>query len=212
MKTRKEYRKIARETLEGNWGNAVLTTLVMLVIGSIFNSAFQYGGVFAFQPILGANYAGMVGSGTSIIGTIICLPIAFAYYVMLLGLVRGGQIAVSGLFKYYNYTVLKTMVLKLVYLILWMCLLIVPGIIKSYSYAMTEYIMVDNPELSGNAAIEESMRMMKGHKMELFLLDLSFIGWILLVILTMGLGALLLEPYIYATRAAYYEDLKAETV
>lgn len=91
-----------------------------------------------------------------------------------------------------------------------MFLLIIPGIVKSYSYALTPYILKDHPELKFNAAIEESMRMMNGYKMKLFLLDLSFIGWALLTILTFGIGVLFLEPYVSASRAAFYEDLKAE--
>jgi uncharacterized membrane protein len=102
------------------------------------------------------------------------------------------------------------MLLKAIYLILWTLLLIIPGIIKSYSYAMTEFILKDNPEMKNNAAIEKSMAMMQGKKMKLFLLDLSFIGWIILAILTLGLGFVLLVPYMYTARAAFYEDLKAE--
>ena len=100
------------------------------------------------------------------------------------------------------------MLLKMVYTMLWMLLLIVPGIIKSYSYAMTEYILKDDLEITENAAIEKSMQMMEGHKMELFLLDLSFIGWALLSILSCGIGFFFLEPYMITARAHFYEDLK----
>ncbi len=87
-------------------------------------------------------------------------------------------------------------------------LLYIPGIIKSYSYAMTYYIAQDEPELSAEKCICKSMDMMKGHKMELFLLDLSFIGWILLCILTGGIALLWVEPYYLSARAAFYEELK----
>ena len=76
---------------------------------------------------------------------------------------------------------------------------------------MVSYILKDDPTLKNNAAIEKSMKMMEGHKMQLFLLDLSFLGWVLLSCLTLGLGFLLLIPYIQTTRAHFYEDLKAET-
>ncbi len=75
---------------------------------------------------------------------------------------------------------------------------------------MTPYLLEDNPELKYNAAIEQSMRMMDGKKMQLFLLDLSFIGWCLLSILTLGIGLLWVQPYMLGARAAFYEDLKAE--
>ena len=103
-----------------------------------------------------------------------------------------------------------TLFLQGVYTLLWTLLLIIPGIVKAYSYAMTSYILYDNPELQGNAAIEKSMRMMRGHKLELFLLHLSFIGWALLCILTLGIGLFWLVPYVQASQAAFYEDVKEE--
>ena len=102
------------------------------------------------------------------------------------------------------------MILVVIYEFLWTLLLIIPGIIKYYSYAMTKFILLDEPELKYDAAIEKSMEMMKGKKFKLFLLDLSFIGWALLCILTLGIGLVLLVPYMYTARAAFYEDLKAE--
>ena len=65
--------------------------------------------------------------------------------------------------------------------ILWSLLLVIPGIIKSYSYAMTSFILKDEPEMKNNAAIEKSMAMMENNKMKLFMLDLSFIGWAILL-------------------------------
>lgn len=136
---------------------------------------------------------------------------SFAIIVAFLKIYRKENVGVAHLFAYYKEGgVWTTMLLKAIYLILWTLLLIIPGIIKSYSYAMTEFILKDNPEMKNNAAIEKSMAMMQGKKMKLFLLDLSFIGWIILALLTLGLGFVLLVPYMYTARAAFYEDLKAE--
>lgn len=88
--------------------------------------------------------------------------------------------------------------------------MIVPGIIKTYSYAMTAYLLKDRQELKFNAAIEESMRMMSGNKMRLFILDLTFIGWYLLGIITFGIGLLWVIPYHSSARIAFYQDLIAE--
>lgn len=74
---------------------------------------------------------------------------------------------------------------------------------------MTYYIALDNPELGANECIERSMKMMKGHKGKLFLLDLSFIGWILLALLTLGIGLLWVNPYMKTARSHFYEELKA---
>ena len=96
------------------------------------------------------------------------------------------------------------------YTLAWTLLLIVPGIIKSFSYALTPFILTDKPELSANEAIELSMKMMDGHKLDLFILYLSFIGWYLLSILTLCVGMLWVMPYMYTAMAAFYEDVKAE--
>ena len=85
---------------------------------------------------------------------------------------------------------------------------IIPGIIKSFSYAMTYFIINDHPEYSLNQAITESRRMMDGHKMEYFILCLSFIGWFILSCITLGIGFLWLIPYFYTTSAAFTKRLQ----
>ena len=88
-------------------------------------------------------------------------------------------------------------------------LLIVPGIIKGLSYSMTFYILRDRPELTPSQAIDESMRMMEGHKADLFILMLSFIGWAILATITV-IGLIWFIPYVYTASAAFYERLKAD--
>ena len=85
---------------------------------------------------------------------------------------------------------------------------IIPGIIKSFSYAMTYFIINDHPEYSLNQAITESRRMMDGHKMEYFILCLSFIGWFILSCITLGIGFLWLIPYFYTTSATFTKRLQ----
>ena len=86
-------------------------------------------------------------------------------------------------------------------------LLIVPGIIAHYDYALTQFIMCDYPDISARQALAESKELMEGHKMELFKLDLSFIGWHLLSIATLGIGYIFLRPYIISARVAFYREL-----
>ena len=130
----------------------------------------------------------------------------------MLGVCRGKDIDFGVLFEgFQDYgRIFVTMLLQAVYTILWSLLLVIPGIIKSYSYAMTSFILKDEPEMKNNAAIEKSMAMMEGNKMKLFMLDLSFIGWAILCIFTFGIGFLFLQPYVAISRAAFYEDLKAQ--
>jgi uncharacterized membrane protein len=101
------------------------------------------------------------------------------------------------------------MLLVGIFVFLWMLLLIIPGIIKSYSYAMTWYIMADNPEMEPMEAIDRSMKMMDGRKWKFFCLGLRFIGWVLLALLTCGIGLLWVGPYAQVSVAHFYEDVKA---
>ena len=104
-----------------------------------------------------------------------------------------------------------TLFLRDLYLVLWTMLLIVPGIIKGYSYRMVPYILADEPDLTPNEAITRSREMMDGNKWQAFLLDLSFIGWILLGILTLGLVLVFwTAPYMQSSNAALYLKLSGE--
>lgn len=97
--------------------------------------------------------------------------------------------------------------LMLVKTLLWMLLLIVPGIIAAYRYSMAPYLMAENPNLSATEAIEQSKQMMAGNKWRLFCLEFSFIGWYLLAALTGGVGVIFLAPYSKAAVTAFYLDL-----
>ena len=116
----------------------------------------------------------------------------------------------NNLFAYFrNWKNLSlTNLLKSLYIFLWTLLFIIPGIVASYSYAMTPYILADNPELSPSEAIEMSKEMMRGNKWRLFCLSFSFIGWDLLcAMLTFNIGNLWLNPYKMAARADFYREI-----
>lgn len=106
-----------------------------------------------------------------------------------------------------------TMLLQRIFIFLWSLLFLIPGIVMSYAYAMTPYLRNDFPELSPKDTITWSRTMMDGHKWELFVFDLSFLGWGLLSVLTANLlGVFYVFPYMYSAHAAFYEELKAQTV
>ncbi len=106
--------------------------------------------------------------------------------------------------------VMLTMFLRNLFLILWSLLFVIPGIVKAYSYRLVPYLLAEHPELSGTQAITLSRQMMNGHKGRAFVLDLSFLGWILLSALTLGImGVFYVNPYIHATDAELYEAVKA---
>ena len=188
--------------MEHGWGTFVCATLVYLVISSICQS-------FTRIDEESASLAGL-----SLVMTILLLPLIWGFYTMYLDHIRGEKVGLGNLFKGYSKEwfskSLLTLLLMYVYILLWTLLLIIPGIIKALSYAMTPYVLKDNPNMKNNEAIEESMRLMSGHKAELFLLGLSFIGWALLSLLTLGIGFLWLIPYMQTAFAYFYEDLKKE--
>lgn len=111
--------------------------------------------------------------------------------------------------KNYLHKVLGYFLVNL-FVCLWTLLLIIPGIIKAFAYAMTPFILEENPEMPAYDAIKYSEKMMMGHKWELFVLCLSFIGWGILACLTFGIGFLWLTPYMELSVCEFYEDLKAE--
>ena len=85
---------------------------------------------------------------------------------------------------------------------------IIPGIIKTYEYAIIPYILADDPEISSKDAFKKAKQMMKGNKWRLFKLEFSFIGWAVLCVLTLGIGMFFLIPYVNAAAAEFYVELK----
>lgn len=99
------------------------------------------------------------------------------------------------------------------YTALWSMLFVIPGIVKGYSYSLAMYIKSENPNIPASKAIELSTRMTNGHKMDLFVLDMSFIGWGILSAFTLNiLGILYVMPYQYAAKAFAYEEIKEEAL
>jgi len=110
------------------------------------------------------------------------------------------------------YDIVVTMLLRGIYLLLWTLLLIIPGIIKMYAYRMVPYILADNPNIGHTRAIDLSNQMTMGEKFDIFVLDLSFLGWYLLGALALGIGVLFVQPYYDATNAELYFKLREKAI
>lgn len=109
--------------------------------------------------------------------------------------------------------VILTMFLKDLFLFLWTCLFVIPGIVKYYSYFMVEYLLADNPSLSRERAFEISKQTMVGEKWNVFVLDLSFILWYIGSACTAGLlGLFYTAPYVSATHSRLYDALKQKAI
>ncbi len=190
------FREAARKSLSGRWGEAVVVTLVLALI------------VAAFEFIPMDSYLAFL----ALLSLLISVPLQYGYYCFFLKLVREEEVGMSTLFDGFKdyIRVFGTLLLMSVYVLLWTLCLIIPGIIKGFSYALTPLILADYPEKSFNEVIELSMEMMDGKKMQLFLLYLSFIGWVLLSILTLGIGFLWLAPYMETAFVHFYLEAKQE--
>lgn len=215
MKQNQEYKNEALAALKGNWAPAVLATLVYYFLTICFISPYEVA-VFRTNS---ADIMGLMAAsrwyGVFFLGMILVIGPFYVGYVNSFKklLVEGDDRITANSFregfKPYWRSVWAYL-FRGILIALWSLLLVIPGIIKSLSYAMTMYIVKDHPELTVNEAIDLSKDMMYGHKYDLFYLYISFIGWYLLSILTLGIGTFWLMPYIQTAQASFYEDVKAE--
>jgi uncharacterized membrane protein len=157
------------------------------------------------------------GSSIAIVGFVIMGPLMVGQAIYLIDMVETGSDGkkielVIDAFKKSFVNSFLAILLTTIFTMLWSLLFIIPGIIKYFAYAMTPYIIADDPEIDAMAAIDKSQEMMRGHKMELFLLHLSFIGWYLLAGLTFGVGMIFLLPYVKTAEANFYVELRGKKV
>ena len=213
MQHNSELRAQARERLEGQWGTFVLMTFLMLVIQTILQIPGYIGSLLEIlspENVL----ASLSFSNISNILSLLALPLSWGLTVSLLRNHREESVDLENLFDGFRggrYTrVFCALFLVNLFTFLWALLLIIPGIMKAFSYALTPYILLDEPELTARQAITRSCEIMQGRRWKLFCLSLSFIGWGILSLLTFGIGFLWLAPYMNASIAAFYEDARAE--
>lgn len=211
MKSNQYYKNEALSALRGNWANALVATIIFLALTLFFSSNDAINSYY--QRIVINPF---IGYSLSFVSLFVLLPLAAGYSNSMRVLLETGDNRLTNnsfSLAFGNWLhVVWGMILSTIYIFLWTLLLIIPGIIKSYSYALTPYILVEHPEMSANEAIEESMRLMDGHKFDLFYLQLSFIGWAILSILSLGLGVFWLIPYQMTAQAAFYRDIKNEAM
>ena len=141
-------------------------------------------------------------------------PITLGVAGYFLKLIRHEAPIIEDMFGGFKYFI-KSFVLNLlimIFVLLWSLLLIIPGIIAALRYSMAYYIMMDNPQLGAFEALNQSKRMMVGFKFELLRLYLSYLGWFLLGIITLGIAFLWINPYFATAKANFYHDLKGHSI
>lgn len=228
--SRKDLKQQSKDQLRGNWGWAVLLTfvawLILYILGDIQNF-FEEGEDIVYSVVrrfgssaellyLDKFRANPFAWLMTIIISIVMGLIAWGIVYTVLHFRDNGtkENVFSGIFGAFTSNFKNnflTYILQSIFLVLWTWLFIIPGLIKVYSYSMTPYIMRDmldhSHEPTATEAITASRQLMKGHKMDLFILDLSFIGWWLLGIISCGIGLLWVVPYYRQTKANFYRNL-----
>ena len=229
MKYAADFRAIARNALRGKWAIAVIVGLVAVLLGGTANEGpelkldfdgsranlkFQLAGQ-SFPSDMGgflvggAIYIILVALIIAAIHLLLGSVVGVGYSRFNLELVDHNNASFEHLFMYFPYwtNAVCTRLLKSIYIFLWSLLLVIPGIIASYSYGMTDYILAEHPEMTAGEAITASKEMMYGHRFQLFCLHFSFIGWAILCTFSLGIGNLWLNPYKNAAIAAFYREV-----
>ena len=217
-----DFRRIARDGLRNRWGVAVGTGLVASILGG--GSYYNSNTVWRER---GREYIDTSNSQVLLLLTLVIgIFLMFAFTMLMIKFFIGGAIALG--YAHFNKKLVMGMEVRFqdlfsrfhifwkgfcmqllmgLYTLLWTLLFIIPGIIATYSYAMTPYILEEYPNMTANEAIGYSKLMMVGNKWRLFCLQISFIGWEILALLTLGIGYLWITPYTSAAQAAFYFDV-----
>lgn len=211
----KDIRRIAREHMKGSWGlsigvAAIACLLGGLLVGTLFlpdEFTYRWNLFVSSTTRIGIKY-GVLGLASIVLGGVLQL----GYAVFLLRQHDGQDLKLEVLFSQFDRfgTGFAQAFLRSLYTLLWSLLFIIPGIVATYRYAMTPFILAEHPELTASQAIARSKELMMGRKFDLFLLDLSFLGWVILAALTMNLGHLFLNPYRNAAYAVFYRNITAQ--
>ena len=187
--TRQELKALAKEQIKPHIGSLVLITLIVAAV----------------------SYLPNLIPGIGIVISIIAVPaLTLATTIIYLKLVAGAKPDIAELFQHFDkfWAAFKVSFFTGLFTFLWSLLLVIPGIIKAFGYSMAMYILAENPDMPAREAMKKSEEMMKGHKMELFVLYLSFFGWLLLCCVTCGIAGLYVAPLMSATFANFYNNIK----
>jgi len=187
---RKRLKKESRQIFRANYGIALGTSIIFLLIVAVCGSL-----------------------SLGLISLLLMGVLTYGLYSVFLNIYRGKEASVGQLFSGFDRfgPTCGAGLLIFLFTFLWSLLLFIPGIIKSYSYSMTYFIMKDHPELKAREAIRASQKLMRGHKWQLFILQLSYFWWYILSTFTAGILLLLyVQPWMYTATAGFYDTIKHE--
>jgi len=201
MKSRQEIKALAKESVAQQRGTVIIIVFLLVLIGSAT-------GLIGQIPFIGWLL--------SIALTFIIMALEVNMSGSFIKIYRREMITVGDPFSALSVNFFRKvggMYWMALWVFLWSLLLVIPGIVKAFAYCLTPYILADCPNVTATNALKLSMRMTKGHKMDLFVLALSFIGWMILSALTFGiLYFVYVGPYMYATFAGFYTQLRDKAI
>ena len=211
MKNNVMIRQETRELMRGKWLKGAMIALIYMAVAALITY------VTSGNPDESDPSKWLLSLATQLLASIVILyPLQVGFAMAWLKLARTGngpelKPLFGGFTRRYHKSAMGTLLLQNIYIVLWTLLLIVPGIIKSIEYAMTPFIVADEPELGCNEAIEKSMAMMRGHRWQLFKMYLGMIGWMILGVFTCYIAWLWIVPYYQMVFAKFYLELKGES-
>lgn len=233
MWTRSELKSRAKAVLKSHYWMAFLASLVLLFSGTIegrgptvnynINSESANGGFFNAFPAewLQGMTPLLVSIGLTIFLASLALRIFLGYPLEVGGRRFFNEAAADranletlgyAFNRQWYGNIVMTLFQRSIRILAWSLLLIIPGIIKAYAYRFVPYLLAENPSMPYDRALSLSNQMTEGHKMSMFVLDLSFIGWYLLGALALGIGTLFVHPYVNATMAELYAVLRQDAM
>lgn len=200
--TNSELKSLSRKQLKGRWGKMVLYFFVYLAIITIPSI------VIGFNIDSSSN--GNVELTFNILNLIITGPISLGISYFCLNFIKNEEKLMDIVWGFKKFgKAFVAYLLMLIVIMIGFILLIVPGIIASLMFSQVYYILAENEDMSAIEAMKESARIMKGNKLRFFILSLSFIGWFILGIITLGIGFLWITPYYTITVTNFYKEISA---
>jgi uncharacterized membrane protein len=215
----KDIKAHARESLKGNWGIAILASFIVGIFcstgGGVSTSGtedvdFTKLNQFTNEEIITALaiLGGFVLLGM-IVSIFISSLVSIGYAQFNVDLVNGNKPRIGTIFSKGKQvgTAIAANFLVFIRIFFGTILFIIPGIIAAYKYSMVNYVIAENPGITAREALQKSKEIMDGHKFRLFRLELSFIGWAFVAVLTLGIAGIWIAPYMQASFAAFYKEI-----
>lgn len=198
IESSRNLRALGRNALTGKWGLGVLGTVLYAVLTTV--------PVIILNAIFGDGDASPAAI-SNIYSLLITGPMTLGYAMFAISIFRKRETSPAEVFYGFERfgKAFGLYIVMIIFVLLWSLLLIIPGIIAAFRYSMSFYILADNPDIGIMEALNESKKMMRGNKWKFFCLNISFIGWGILCLLTLGIGFLWLGPYMEVSFIAFYD-------